>query len=135
MRDLINTTTDKMMLYNARTVNGKQMQDFVGDEFSVTDIVQYETERKNTKEPELGICTVLFTEEGEMYTTMSPTVNDCVQNLVEILVYLVQNILSRCRLHPGLPKAIESFYSLRQSKTHFYISANYEGRESVPYLI
>lgn len=50
MRDLINTTTDKMMLYNARTVNGKQMQDFVGDEFSVTDIVQYETERKNTKE-------------------------------------------------------------------------------------
>ena len=48
MRDLINTTTDKMMLYNARTVNGKQMQDFVGDEFAVTDIVQYETERKNT---------------------------------------------------------------------------------------
>lgn len=98
-----------MMLYNARTVNGKQMQDFVGDEFSVTDIVQYETERKNTKEPELGVCTVLFTAEGEMYTTMSPTVNDCVQNLVDILENLAQNTLSGYRLRRAHLNQTENF--------------------------
>lgn len=113
MRDLINTTTDKMMLYNARTVNGKQMQDFVGDEFSVTDIVQYETERKNTKEPELGICTVLFTVEGDMYTTMSPTVNDCVQNLVEIFGVPSAEHPIKVQIASGTSKSDREFLQLK----------------------
>lgn len=76
------TTQDKKKIYQARTIAALQMDRHVGDEFTVEDIIQFETTRADSGEP--ATSTVIFTTEGKVYSTLSPTVDDSVKNLDEI---------------------------------------------------
>lgn len=76
------TTQDKKKIYQARTIAALQMDRHVGDEFTVEDIIQFETTRADSGEP--ATSTVIFTTDGNVYSTLSPTVDKSVKNLEEI---------------------------------------------------
>ena len=86
---MIRTTDDKKRLYQAMTVAGKPMDRHIGDEFKIGDVVQFETEvtRKNRdgqEVTEMATATSIFSDTGEMYTTVSPTIAKCLESLYEI---------------------------------------------------
>lgn len=82
-RDLICTTTDKKKMYKAINNGSLQLKDFPGLKINVFDIIQVDSVRKETGEP--AINTVLISDTGECYATLSPTVDDSVHNMIEIL--------------------------------------------------
>ena len=81
-RDLICTTADKKKMYKAINNGSLQLKDFPGLKINVFDIIQVDSVRKETGEP--AINTVLISDTGECYATLSPTVDDSIHNMVEI---------------------------------------------------
>lgn len=81
-RDLICTTTDKKKMYKAINNGSLQLKDFPGLEINVVDIIQVEGVRKETGET--AINTVLISDTGECYVTLSPTVDNSIHNMVKI---------------------------------------------------
>lgn len=84
-RDLICTTTDKKKMYKAINNGSLQLKDFPGLKINVIDIIQVDSVRKETGEP--AVNTVLITDTGECYATLSPTVDDSVNNMIDIFGY------------------------------------------------
>lgn len=82
MRDLIKTSDDKMKIFKAINQGGFQLKDFPGEVLVVSDIIQTEAVRKNTGEE--AVSTTLITSEGEVYSTLSPTVDDSIHKLVDV---------------------------------------------------
>lgn len=82
-RELIRTITDKKVLYNAMTGVGNQMKDHAGTVIECKGIIQFPSARKETGEE--GVCTVLMDASGELYTTMSPTVDDCAHAIIDVM--------------------------------------------------
>lgn len=78
---MINTTEDKKKIYKARTVAAKQMDKYVGTVLEIDDVVQFETTRETGEE---AISTVIFTTDGDMYATLSPTVDKCIESLAAV---------------------------------------------------
>lgn len=81
-RTLICTTDDKKKVYKAINNGSLQLKDFPGLKINVTDIIQVRSVRKETGEE--AVNTVLISDTGECYATLSPTVDDSVHNMVEI---------------------------------------------------
>lgn len=81
-RTLICTTEDKKKMYKAITNGSLQLKDFPGLKINVTDIIQVNSVRRKTGEE--AVKTVLISDTGECYATLSPTVDDSVNNMVEI---------------------------------------------------
>lgn len=87
MRDLIITSTDKKLSYKALTgVGAIEMQDSVGKRFVLSDIIQSEIERQNdeTGEMEKAVLTCLIDADGNIYQTLSPTIDDNVHFIMDI---------------------------------------------------
>lgn len=82
MRDLIRTSDDKMKVFKAINQGGFQLKDFVGDVLTISDIIQTEAVRKNTGEE--AVSTTLITIEGDVYSTLSPTVDDSIHKMVDV---------------------------------------------------
>lgn len=81
-KELIVTVDDKVKRYNAVTGNSNKMDEEEGLEIEIVDVVQFETYNKRKEED--GICTVLFAADGTLHSTMSPTVDDGLHNLVDV---------------------------------------------------
>lgn len=81
-RNLICTTTDKKKMFRAINNGSLQLKDFPGLKINVVDIIQADSVRKETGEG--AINTVLISDTGECYATLSPTVDDSIHNMVEI---------------------------------------------------
>lgn len=86
---MIVTTEDKKKAYRAMTVAGKPMDRHVGEEFTIEDVVQFETNvnRKSEdgfEEEQTAVATSIFTTDGEMFTTISPTVDSCLKNMANV---------------------------------------------------
>ena len=86
---MIVTTEDKKKTYRAMTVSGKPMDRHVGEEFIIEDVVQFGTtvNRKGKdgfEEEQEAIATSIFSTDGEMYTTISPTVDSCLRNMASV---------------------------------------------------
>lgn len=82
MNELIITTTDKKLMYRALTgVNTKEMPKCVGDTFVIKDIIQGNVVKQDGEE---AILSCVVTESGEVYQTLSPTVNDNLHMLTQV---------------------------------------------------
>lgn len=86
---MIVTTEDKKKAYRAMTVAGKPMDRHVGEKFIIEDVVQFETtvNRKGDdgfEEEQKAVATSIFTTDGEMYTTISPTIDNCLQSMASV---------------------------------------------------
>ena len=81
-RTLICTTEDKKKMYRAVNNGSLQLKDFPGLIINVTDIIQVRSVRKETGEE--AVNTVLISDTGECYATLSPTVDESVNNMVVI---------------------------------------------------
>lgn len=82
MRDLIMTSDNKMKIFKAINQGGLQLKEFVGDVLTISDIIQTEAVRKNTGEE--AVSTTLITVDGDVYSTLSPTVDDSVHKMVNV---------------------------------------------------
>ena len=87
---MIKTTDNKKKIYQAMTVAGKPMDRHVGESFKIDDVVQFETEvtRKNRETGEeiieMAVATSIFSDNGDMFTTVSPTIAKCLESLASI---------------------------------------------------
>ena len=86
---MIGTTEDKKKAYRAMTVAGNPMDRHVGEEFTIEDVVQFETSvnRKGEdgfEEEQAVVATSIFSTDGEMYTTISPTVDSCLKSMSSV---------------------------------------------------
>lgn len=86
---MIKTTQDKKKIYKAMTVAGTAMDRQVGREFTIEDVVQFETDATRKSEDGFeseitAVATSIFATDGTMYTTISPTVDKCLANLAEV---------------------------------------------------
>lgn len=86
---MIVTTEDKKKAYRAMTVAGKPMDRHVGETFTIEDVVQFVTTaiRKGedgVEEEQEVIATSIFSNDGDMFTTISPTVDSCLRNLERV---------------------------------------------------
>ena len=86
---MFTTTQDKKAIYKAQTVAGKPMDRHVGEEFVISDVVQFETEvtRKNRdgeQVTEMAVATTIFAQNGDMFTTVSPTSDNCLKSMYSI---------------------------------------------------
>lgn len=78
---MITTTDDKVKIYKAHNIAAKQMDREVGAEFKIADVIQFETFR-SSGEP--AVSTVIFTQSGDVYSTLSPTVDRSVNDLLNV---------------------------------------------------
>ena len=86
---MIVTTEDKKKAYRAMTVAGQPMDRNVGKRFTIEDVVQFETTTTSEgddgfKEEKAVIATSIFTTDGDMYTTISPTIDNCLQSMASV---------------------------------------------------
>lgn len=85
---MIVTTEDKKKAYRAMTVAGQPMDRNVGKCFTIEDVVQFETTtRKDVdgfEEEKAVVATSIFTTDGDMYTTISPTIDNCLQSMASV---------------------------------------------------
>lgn len=109
-RELIVTTSDKKKVFRAVNQGAYQLKDFPGLEINVTDIIQIESQRKETGEE--AINTVLIADSGEAYATLSPTVDDSIHNLVGIFGAPTPEEPIRVRLCEGKSNAGRAFLYL-----------------------
>lgn len=82
MRELIRTSDDKLKIFKAINQGGFQLKDFVGDVLTIADIIQTEAVRKSSGEE--AVSTTLITIEGDVYSTLSPTVDDSIHKMVDV---------------------------------------------------
>lgn len=82
MREIIRTSEDKLKIFKAINQGGFQLKDFVGDVLTIADIIQTEAVRKSSGEE--AVSTALITVEGDVYSTLSPTVDDSVHKMVDV---------------------------------------------------
>lgn len=79
--ELISTVTSKEEQYKIRSGAGaNQMKDYVGTVLGVDKIDQYTTTRENGEE---AVCTSIITKDGDVYQSLSPTVDKCCKTLFE----------------------------------------------------
>lgn len=79
---LINTVTDKKQLYSL-SQNSERLTDHVGEDMMVVGVAQWETTRKATGDA--CVCTGFVLQDGRCITTLSPTVEDCIQTLEQFV--------------------------------------------------
>lgn len=80
--ELISTVTSKADQYKIRSGAGaRQMQDCVNTVVGIDKIDQYITTRSNGEE---AVCTSIITKDGDVYQSLSPTIDACCKKLFEI---------------------------------------------------
>jgi hypothetical protein len=109
-RTLICTTEDKKKMYKAINNGSLQLKDFPGLEINVTDIIQVDSVRKETGEE--AVNTVLISDTGECYATLSPTVDDSVHNMVEIFGFPSQDNPIAVEVKTGKSNAGREYFYL-----------------------
>lgn len=79
--ELISTITEKKEQYKVRCGAGAiQMKDCVGTELEIDKIDQYNIARDNGEE---AVCTSIITKDGDVYQSLSPTIDKSVKTLFE----------------------------------------------------
>lgn len=82
MRELIVTTNDKKLSYRALTgVGAKEMPKCVGDSFIIKEIIQGEVVKQDG---ETAVLSCILTTHGDIYQTLSPTVNDNINVIMQV---------------------------------------------------
>lgn len=108
MREMIITTNDKKLSYRALSGAGvKEMQKCVGDEFRLADVIQGEVQKDNGDE---AVLTCLVAENGDIYQTLSPTVDDNINTLVT--VFDIHNEEVVVRISQGQSKNDRSYLQI-----------------------
>lgn len=112
---MIRTTDNKKRLYQAMTVAGKAMDRHVGDVFKIADVVQFETEatrknREGEEVTEMTVATSIFSDDGDMYTTISPTIAKCLESLHEIYGEEIREV--EVRITNGISNSGNKFLQL-----------------------
>lgn len=109
-RTLICTTEDKKKMYKAINNGSLQLKDFPGLKINVTDIIQARSVRKESGEE--AVNTVLISDTDEYYATLSPTVDDSVNNLVEIFGFPSQENPIAIEVKTGKSNAGREYFYL-----------------------
>lgn len=82
MSNLICTTDDKVAMYKAiNSSSAIQMKDVIGTELVIKDVIQIETVNSTGDDV---VNTTIFDETGELYASLSPTVESSVQNMAKV---------------------------------------------------
>lgn len=93
MREMIITTNDKKLSYRALSGAGvKEMQKCVGEEFQLTDVIQGKVQKEDGEE---AVLTCLVSDTGDIYQTLSPTVDDNINTLVTVFDIHSEEVLVR----------------------------------------
>lgn len=109
-KTMIITSDDELLRYLVETgTDAIQMKDAVGDEIDVAEIFQYPVE----KEGVVSTCTSLVSNDGLVYQTLSPTVDDCVKSIWRIWGERWRSINIRVKFSEGSSNNNRKFLNLR----------------------
>lgn len=107
---MIITSNDEMLRYSVETgADAVQMKDAVGTEIDVAEIFQYPIE----KEGDVSTCTSLVNNDGVVYQTLSPTVDDCVKSIWRIWGERWSAINIKVRITEGKSNNNRKFLTLK----------------------
>ena len=106
--ELISTVTSKAEQYKIRSGAGAhQMKDFVGTVLAIDKIDQYITTRTNGEE---AVCTSIITKDGDVYQSLSPTIDKCCKTLFETFGDDINTV--NVRISEGTSKGGRNFLAL-----------------------
>lgn len=95
--------------YNAQTIGGTSIQAEPGIEINCCGVYQYLTQREDAKEV---VATVLFDVNGERHVTLSETICDNVQALVDVFGMPEKENVITVKVVTAKSKNNRTFYQL-----------------------
>ena len=99
----------KKDMYNAQSIGGTSIQDEEGIVIDCEGVYQYKTPREDGTE---AVATVLFDRNGDRHVTLSDTVADNVQSIVDVFGLPEKDNVVSVKVRTGKSKSNRTFYQL-----------------------